>query len=373
MQMRLGFKFLLAALALLACSIAVPARADEALDKGNRRLVVEGSIIAVLRSDAGRVLTIDRGDVDDDPADDVRIQLTAVTKIVPNDGEVVVGLEVKAILLPALPDELAVAAQLILKDDDDDDEEDDRRRKMHACGTIATLPTDPHNGTWTVTVKDIGDFSFLVNADTELKPDGATPAVGDRACFEAHQTDSGWLAEEVELKDQDEDDDHGHHARRVELNGIIKTLPDDRSGEWDLVLTLAGRGDVTIHVDQDTEIEGDLAVGAHVGVRAEVEVDNGGNESYLAERIKLLGEKGGGHDKAPKSVHIEGTVTAVSSDGTTWTLDDEGTIIMLTVTLDTWVRGLLPGQSPVGRHVEGVAKRQADGSLVAKLLTIEHS
>lgn len=372
MTMRLGLKFLLVALALTAVGVAVPARADDGRDRSRGRQVVEGSIKTITTTDAGRVLTIERGDADEDPADDIQARLSDDTKIHPKDADVAVGLKVKAILLPAKTGEIAVADQLILKDRDDDDD-DDEGRKMHACGSIATLPTDPRDGSWTVTVKDVGDFSFLVNGDTELKPKDAVPAVGDRVCFEARQTDSGWLAKEVELKDADDDGDEDDHRKKVELKGLIQSLPDDRSGEWDLVLTLEGRGDVTIHVNQATEIEGDLAVGARVAVRAKVTVDGGGAESYLAERIKLVGEKGGGRDKAPKSVHIEGRVTAVSADGATWTLDDEGTVVVVTVTLDTWLRGLLPGQSPVGLRVEGVAKRQADGSLVARLLKIERS
>jgi hypothetical protein len=371
MTKRLGLLSLLAALAMTATVTAIPARADD--DHGKRRLVVSGEVTAVVVGETERVLTIDRGEADDDPADDVQVRLTADSKIVPKDAEVAVGSEVKAVLLPAVPDELSIVLQLVVKvEDDEDDDDDDRdRREMHGCGTIASLPADVHDGTWTVTVKD-GELSFVVNGETEVEPEDAVPAVGDRVCFELEQTDAGWVAEEVKLKGED-DDDRDNKGHRVELHGTIQSLPDDQSGEWDLVLAVEGHGDVTIHVDADTEIEGDLAVGARVAVKAKVTVDAAGVASYLAERIKLLGERRGGQDRAPKSVHFEGIVTAVSADGGTWTLDDEGTEVVILVTADTWIRGLLPGQSIIGRHAEGVAKVQADGSLVAKFVKIDPS
>jgi hypothetical protein len=363
-----GLKSLLAlaALATLAIVTGLPARADSSQGHGHRRMVVHGVITEVEASLTGTLLTIDRGEADDDAEDDVSVRLTLETRIVPPGVVAAVDLEAKAVVTPTDEDGVFEALHLVLGARPDKPGQDPTHRPVRACGTIASLPADPADGEWTVSVPDHDDYTFTVNEDTKITPRDATPAVGDAVCFLARHSQGVLVAESIQLRPGGEDDEDDE-AHEVVLHGTIKTLPDDLSGEWTLVLEVPGRGDVSVQVNADTEIEGELAVGAKVVVKAEASEDDDGNEVLTALEIKVRARHEGGHDRNA-AVRLRGTVTAVSDDGTQWTIDQGDADIVVTVNADTKIKGLGEDESAVGLAVQGVAKRQQDATLLALML-----
>ena len=93
MRSLVGLTILAAAIAAIAVVAGAPtvALADTVgLDggpvKGQKtpEVVVKGTIVSI--AEDGALLVIDRGDLDEDPADDVKVKLTEKTKIVPADA-----------------------------------------------------------------------------------------------------------------------------------------------------------------------------------------------------------------------------------------------------------------------------------------------
>jgi hypothetical protein len=77
-------------------------------------------------------------------------------------------------------------------------------------------------------------------------------------------------------------------------------------------------------------------------------------------------------EQLARPVKFEGTVTEVSDDGKAWTIaaEEDGDLVV-TIDENTAIVGLAAGESPVDRRVEGRAVRQADGTLLAKVLRVE--
>jgi hypothetical protein len=362
-----------AALLAVVAAPGIMAHADDGHGhdhgKGQRQLVISGIITNITSTLSGQLLTIDRGGHDGDHAASAQVQVSSTTKIVPAGTVPAVGLKVHAVVTGPSSGGVYSALQLVFGDGRG---HDGQKHELHACGTIATLPADPLNGEWTLTVSDIATYKFTVNGDTHISPAGTTPAVGQMACFEAAQTTTGWVAKSVELKVPHAGGGE-HHG--VEIEGVIKTLPDDRSGDWTLVVTVDGGSDVSILVNKDTVINGTLAVGAQVSVKAEKHTDSAGTETLVALKVEVedSGEHGHGGGDHSKSgiVHVEGTVTAVSADGKTWTLTDEGKTTTVVLNDSTKIVGLADGQSPLNLKVEGIVAQQTDGTLLAVLLKVD--
>jgi hypothetical protein len=364
-KLPVGAVLAMAIAAVLAAGVATPARAEG--DHGNKHghsLVVKGVITHIEVADSGRVLTIDRGEADDDPADNVLVRVTADTKIEPKGVTLAEGQAAKAVVkTPADDGGVYTATNLEVEAHPDKPGRDPLNRPLRACGTIKALPADPTNGEWTISVPDIADVTFLVNDTTKIQPKDAKPAVGDVACVLARHTDTGWVAEVVELKHEGKDE--GDHEHKAELRGKITALTAES-----MTLDVPGRGAVVVALNADTEVEGTLAVDAEVVVRAKVVTDSAGNESLLALKVKVVGDDHPGGKDGNAAVHLEGKVTDVTGD--VWTISHDGTDTKVTVNDTTKLIGLDAGADPKGREVMGVAKPQQDGTLLAVMLNFKH-
>jgi len=333
----------------------------------SRRVVLSGVISDVATTADGVVLTLDRGERDEDPADDVTIQLTADTRISPPGVEPAVDVRARAVAMaPADEGGAFTALVLVLKG-----RPQPPQRPLQACGTITALPASGRDGDWTISVPDVADYTFAVSAQTRITPRDVEPAIGMRSCFLARPTDAGWAAQNVVLKPAR--DGQGGGRDTVELNGTVTGLPADRSGDY--VLTIQGADAAhDVLVTPDTEVEGDLADGVRVAVRALRSTDAAGNEVLTAQKIRVVGRPstpGRGHSQAP--VRVEGVVTEVAADGTSWSIAHEGTTTVVTIGDETHIVGLAAGASPLDREVEGRALAQPDGTLLAKTLRVKRN
>ncbi len=352
---------LLALAATVALVLTSSAFAKE--NHPTRRVVLNGVITAVGQADGSEVLTLDRGDRDNDPADDVTLLLTMDTRISPPGATIAVDVRARVV---ALPPTINIGAYrvlvLVVKG-----RPEPEKRPLQACGSINALPDGGIYGEWTVVVPDIAQYKFVVNAQTQITPPGVEPTVGMRACFLARNSAAGWVAQNVELKPVR----NGGDRPKVELNGIITALPLDLVGNWTLTLEVEGGTHYDVIVTPNTSIEGTLLVGAHVSIRATRSMDAAGTSVLTAERIKVVGaantpREGHGH----AVVRVGGVVSAISDDGSQWTLTHEEVSIVVTIGADTRIVGLASGESALNLEVEGKATTQADGSLVAKLLRV---
>ncbi len=304
--------------------------------------------------------------VDDAVDDDVKVRLTADTRIEPKGAVPAKGMGAKAVLLTPADDAVVYTARnLVLDVHPDRPGRDPASKPLRACGTIAALPDgDTLLGQWMLTVPDLADLSFAVNEKTKITPKDAAPAVGDAACVVLRNTDAGWVAESIQLKR--ERDDESDHPRRVELRGTVTAMPNDAGF---LTLDVKGRGEVMVKVvEGETEVEGELAVGAEVAVRAEMRTNDVGDEYLLALKIKVLGDDHPGGKDAHAAVVFRGEVSAVNATTDVWTIIQGDKMWQVIVNDTTKKIGLGAADNLVGREVKGVAKPQADGSLLAIML-----
>lgn len=352
-----------AAAALVAASLAWPAHADDDHGRGPRTLVVKGVITAV--DHGSHQLTIHREAAGDAAAADVHVRLSADSRVEPRGAVPAVDMGVKAVLLMPADDHGVYAVRsLVLDVHPDRPGHDQPHKALRACGTIAALPDHALHGQWTVSVPDLADLTFLVNGRTKVTPPHTTPAVGDAVCVVLRHSSAGWLAESVQLKrDRHAGDDHG---RRVELHGTVKELPNDHGV---MTIEVKGHGEVAVVVNDDTAVEGELTVGAKVAVRAEMRRDSAGHEFLLALKVKVLTDRHPGGKDHHAAVVLRGVVTAV--DGAVWTITHGDKITQVTVDASTKIVGLAADEDPTGREVKGVAKPQADGSLLAVMLHVK--
>jgi len=131
----------------------------------------------------------------------------------------------------------------------------------------------------------------------------------------------------------------------VRFEGVIEAMPaGSMYGEW----VVAGQA---ISVTQSTEIEGTLAVGAYVKVKAERQADG----SLVAIKIKV--EAPEGDEKT--EVEFQAIIKSLPEGG----LIGEWVVGNHTLTVD--VNTEIEGTPQVGLMVEVKAERQADGSLLA--------
>jgi hypothetical protein len=376
MKSTFGWKSLLALVAALAivvsASTSVSAeRGKPAPGRGRQPVALAGVISAIATNDQGSLITLDRKDKDSVKVQ-VMVQVTSDTRIVPagatpevgdhavvvaekpaNEGDPLVAkvLNLAKRALPGVPKEKAV---------------------LHVCGTITVLPIDdPHDGTWTVTVATTATpYDLIVTADTEITPKDATPAVGGAVCAEARQTDAGWLALKIHLTQVKPGEGKGEHKAIVIRGKIVDPLPDNRSGDWTLVVAVEGAANQSILVTKDTKIEGELAVDALVVVVAKKTTDAAGVETLVAEAIKIVPVTPR-EPKVKDIVRVKGVVTKATADA--WTIaPKDGADIVVGISAATKIVGLPKGEVPAtGRKVEGLAVRATDGSLVAWLLRVE--
>lgn len=346
--------------------------------------MIDGVIVDVAADDAGTLrLTIDRGDVDDNPDDDVAVLVPASTKISPPDAALDVGDNVRAMVTG--DEEPFEAYHITVLDEAAHEPGHMADRPLHGCGTIASLPEDVHDGWWTIDVPAVDSFKLMVTADTDITPADVAPAEGMNACFKAHSDGEELQADHIQLS-AGHGPGSGAKARKLQIRGIVVAPPGD-SLPSEIKVAVEGRDDlVAVQVTADTRIQGELDVDASVVIQARVENSETGEKLLVAEKIVVVarhghrpGHPGRGPGMEPgqgkAAVHFSGIVTAVNGDGDgdVWTIDpgelggaDEFYVL---VTAETKLVGF--GGTPVGEEVEGVAKPDADGQLVARMIRAE--
>ena len=334
--------------------------------RGGPQISVHGVISAIDGNDQGSLITLHRDD------GDVQVQVTAGTRIVPPGATPAVGDTARVVAQkPKQAGDPLLAVILNLADGPRQPGDPPTEPRKHVCGTIAALPADPHDGTWTVSVPKVADYALIVTADTAITPPDATPQVGGGVCFEARQTDQGWLALSIHLNARPEPGRGMPGPKMLVIHGtVVGPLPADRSGDWTLELAVAGAENQLILVTKDTRIAGDLAEGAKVMVHAHRVADAAGTRTLVADKI-AVGNGTPGQPKVKDVVRIEGVVKAATD--TAWTITtDDSTDVEVGITADTAIVGLAAGESPVGREVKGMARRAEDGSLVALIVRLDH-
>jgi hypothetical protein len=282
----------------------------------------------------------------------------------------------KAVFAPPTDDSAGprVALRLILPRARDGNEppRDRPAMRVHACGVIAALPDVVGGGTWTLTVEGVGPVVFHLTAETHIAPPDLVPAVGMSACITGHVTADGNVADKIELR-RPRGHDRPPEQRRVELRGVIGALPDDRSGEWTLLLQVRGRdAAVEITVNGDTEIKGaELAQGKTAVVLARQEGSDPAAVVLIAEKVIVQETHDGPRHPGPAR-RVEGTVTEVSTDGHVWVVETADGNVSLGISERTKIIGLGDDESPVGKSVRAEVKASDDGSLVALVIKLTH-
>ena len=134
-------------------------------------------------------------------------------------------------------------------DDDDDDMDDEDYEEQEAYGTLESQSGDS---------LVVDGVSYLINAESEVEDELQS---GDYVKVKYYEHENGDLiALEVEQEDQDRDDDDDdmddEDYEEQEAYGTLESLSDDS-------LVVDG---VTYLIEEDAELEEDLAVGDTVGV-----------------------------------------------------------------------------------------------------------
>jgi len=193
--------------------------------------------------------------------------------------------------------------------------------------------------------------STVVRIDGHASPISAI-AVGDKVEVHAQKESDGTstaLTIEVE----------SHPATEVE--GIVKSV-----SATSLTVTTA-TGDVVIALTSTTRyfMHGQSAIAAdvHVGDRVEVEAREQTDTSLAALVVKIQNE----------SVHLRGTIAAVSASSITVHTASGDVVVALTSSTLIRMQGKVTNASMllVGSHVEVEAVHQADQSLAAVTITTE--
>ena len=208
-------------------------------------------------------------------------------------------------------------------------------------GTIATLSE-------TDLVFEDGT-SFVINEGTDVDDPLSS---GDKVTVEALPTEGQLVALEVKLTD----DKKGKSKKKdatgdIELKGIITAL-STADLEVDGLLVL---------LTDDTNIEGELALGVFVEVQGTIE--EGAIVATDIEVTEARDEKGRkGKDKDGSDLEFEGTIASLSE---TQIVLDDGTIILIDD--DTEVEGTLE----VGTEVEVDANISEEGTLVGVKIEVK--
>lgn len=122
------------------------------------------------------------------------------------------------------------------------------------------------------TSTEVNGQKIAINNDTKIQ---GTPAEGAEAEVEvAKQADGSLLATSIQIQTNEQDGDNNDQGNQIV--GTIQSLGANNSN-----IVINGQ---TIKIDQTTEIDGQLAVGA----RAEVEVVKQADNSLLAESIEIM-------------------------------------------------------------------------------------
>jgi hypothetical protein len=296
--------------------------------------------------------------------EDLTVLLVEATKVLPDGATLADGDRVRVVAQKPAGDtaELeALVVQIVREESKPPDQP--RPRPRQVCGVIKTLPDTPPVGTWTVAVPAVGDFAFTVNDETEIRPEDKAPGVGDRACVDAQQQDDGsWLAIRIALQPRAS---LGRGEQRViVLHGTEVGAPGTEL-PWTLTVALKEGSQKQVQVTADTKVTGQLADGARLMVQAVWRTDASGTKGLVATHIVVPAIEQG-QRPAPRSVRIKGVIETFGDTSWTITLED-GSSLSVAVDAHTTI----VGTPEVTRSVEGRALRQADGTLLAKVLRVE--
>jgi len=298
--------------------------------------------------------------------------LTATTRIEPSGATPAVGDQARAVVQkPKAEGDPLRAVVLVLGGGPKPPGEPKDPNAVHGCGTITALPADPFLGAWTISVPNVADYNLTVTAYTKISPKDATPALNGMACFKAQPTDAGLVAKNIDLEPKHEPGEGKPEHKGIVVRGTVADpLPGDRSGDWTLTVAVEGAPNQTVLVTKDTEIHGDLAVGAVVVVHARQVTDAAGAQTLVADEIHVGPDMPPPAGQPGRPVRFEGEVKAASD--TQWTITPRhGADIVVGISADTKIVGLASDADPVGKEVEGQAQRAADGSLVARMIRVK--
>jgi len=225
-------------------------------------------------------------------------------------------------------------------------------------GTIETLPTDIHNGPWTVSGRTVR----VTNA-TQIDQEHGPVAVG------AYVEVKGWLqgdgsvdATKIDVKSSPGGgggDDNGY----LKYYGTVESLPNGTLiGDW----SVSGR---TVHVTAATQIDqehGAVAVNAYVEVKGSQRAD----QSMDASKIEVKMGAGSG-DSGRSYTQFNGTVSTMPANGGLvgdWTIDGR-TVHVDAATRFEQEHGLVT----VGANVEVKGWLEADTSITAVKIEVKDS
>jgi hypothetical protein len=235
------------------------------------------------------------------------------------------------------------------------------------------------------------DLSVAVTDETKVQPPGAEPEVGavvramlippeeEGEPYEAHML--------ILREHRPQPPRRPENRQALRVCGEIAALPGDPEhvGTW--TISTPHLGEHEIEVTAETEIE-PTDVEPEVGMHACAWAERG-EDGWVAEKVRLDCARereepgtpgprpgpgpgpGPGRGQERRAVHFEGVVAGVDEAGEDqlWTITTDDGDLEIVVTEKTKLIGF--GEDPVGEEVEGVAKPDDDGNLIARMIRVE--
>lgn len=212
----------------------------------------------------------------------------------------------------------------------------------------------------TVKTRSGDEVTFVVNADTIVRIDDRTAAIGDVRVgdhVEIDATSAGTTLTAVRIKVENEDD------RFVEVKGTISDIAGS-------VLTVqTKKGPVTVSLTSTTTFRGGLASDLAVGTVVDITARRNADGSLEALNVEI---EGGRDDVNNRLVEIKGSITAVDSSSitvSTRTGSMTAAIDASTVVQNGDKTGTV-GDLKTGQRVEIKAQRNPDNTLLAKFIKV---
>jgi hypothetical protein len=199
-------------------------------------------------------------------------------------------------------------------------------------GIIESRPTTQTEGTWMISGQQVE-----VVARTRIVEEQGPAQAGARVVVNATRSGDELTAIQIRVVEAAQ--------ATVRIKGIVSELLEEGGRSYLVVNGLK------VEYNQDTEIAGELDVGALVRIEALV-----AGSGFTATKIEVLG-----FPWIPRIVEFEGTIESI--EGSKWVVGEhEFTVGDLTVII---------GPAEVGRHAEVRALEQSDGSLLALWIRIK--
>jgi hypothetical protein len=214
----------------------------------------------------------------------------------------------------------------------------------------------------TVKTRSGDEVTLTVNADTIVRIDDRSAAIGDVKVgdtVEIDATSSGTTLTAVRIKVENEDE------RFVEIKGSITNIAGS-------VLTVqTKKGPVTVSLTSTTVFRGGSATDLTTGSVVEITASRSADGSLQALNVEI--ENGDDDHNDDQLVEIKGTTTAASP--TSITVKTRSGDVTVAVDASTAIRmddkKATAADLKTGQKVEVKAVRNADDTLLAKLIKIE--